>query len=213
MKVAIIGAKGKMGAIATNVAIKLGYSVVAVERHHNLSEIIKNESPDFAIEFSGERVKENCRTLLKRGVPTIIGSSGLSEADIEEFRQICEAKVGCIVAPNFSLGMMLCMRAVENMRPYFPHASIIEFHHSKKKDKPSGTAKFLAQRIGVEEKEIASVRSDAFMAKQQVYLGKEGERVVVDHESFSRDSFSGGIEIAYKKILAQKALVYLDSLI
>lgn len=204
-KALIIGAKGRMGKIAIE-AIRLmeDFTVIAeVGRGQDLDAALKKTKPDIAIELSThESVKENSWIIVRNNVRLIIGASGLKKQEIEELEEFCkENKLGGIVAPNFSLGMALSNKMAREMSLYFNDISIVEFHHAQKKDKPSGTARYTAELCGVNESDIVSIRSNGFLAKQQVLISGEGERLVIDHESFNRDSFRKGIQLCCKKVL------------
>ncbi|HEX5797680.1 MAG TPA: dihydrodipicolinate reductase C-terminal domain-containing protein [Candidatus Saccharimonadales bacterium] len=212
IKVVVVGAKGRMGQIAVEVMNAAeGFEVVGeVDKDEDLDAILKQTTPDIAIEFSGsEAVKENSWTIVNNSVRPVIGSSGLSQAEIEELEKFCKEKgLGGILVPNFSLGMALSNKFAKELSRYFKDISIIEFHHTKKQDKPSGTARNTAQAVGIDESLIASVRSGAFVAKQQMFFARDGERVVIDHETFNRkDSFGGGILLSCQKVMGLSELV------
>lgn len=210
-RVAIIGANGKMGKIVQQSIEALNeYTIVAkVNRNDNLDEILKSTKPHIAIDVTSyESVAQNTWTIVKNGVHPIIGTSGLGQREINELYQFCkEKKLGAFIVPNFSLAFALINKISREFAQYYSDFSIVEFHHAQKKDKPSGTAKHTANIVGVNENEIVSVRSNGFLAKQQLYINSESERIVIDHESFSRNSFVKGIQLCIEKVLVSHGLV------
>ena len=163
----------------------------------------------------------------------VIGTSGLSEADLEEIEKLSlEHGVGAIVAPNFSLGAILMIHLSRIAARFFDYAEIIEMHHDKKIDAPSGTAIATAKRMiearggpftypstqkdtipggrGAELGEIAihSVRSPGFMAHQEVILGGVGQNLRIQHDQFDREAFMPGVLLAIKKVVKCRGLTF-----
>lgn len=211
IKVAIIGSNGKMGQLANLVIDKMpNCSIVArVSRQDDLDAVLKSQKPDIAIELtSHESVFNNTQTIIANKVHPIVGSSGLKQSDIEMLTLLCSKnKIGGIIAPNFSLGMALINKAAKDLKQYYDEFSIIEFHHAAKKDKPSGTARYTSQLLGLDEEKICSIRSNGFVAKQQLYISAPGERILIDHESFDRISYSSGIALCVNKAMHLNQLV------
>lgn len=211
VKIALIGANGKMGTIAKSIIESISnYSLVAcITRQDNLDSVLKSTRPDIAIELTNpESVFSNSATIIKNKVYPVIGTSGLTAADIVKLTDLCkENNMGGIIAPNFSLGMALINKLTKELKQYYYGFSIIEFHHAAKKDKPSGTARYTSQLLGIEEHNICSVRSDGFIAKQQLYVTGSGERIIIDHESFDRKSFAKGMEVCINKVMSFNHLV------
>src|SRR6185437_9426011 len=211
IKVAIIGSNGKMGQLANIVVESMpNCSIVArINRHDDLDAVLKSTKPDIAIELtSHESVRANAHTIITNNVCPIIGSSGLKPADIEALSLLCtNNKMGGVIAPNFSVGMALISKMAKDLKQYYDEFSIVEFHHAAKKDKPSGTARYTSQLLGVDEKDICSIRSNGFVAKQQLYVSSPGERILIDHENFDRSSFSKGISLCVNKVLSLDNLV------
>lgn len=211
IKIAIIGANGKMGSMAVEVVNNLpNCAIVAkVLRGEDLDSVLKKVCPDIAIDFTDNTsVLANSRIIIANNVRPLIGTSGLCASEIEELAKRCkDQSLGGVIIPNFSLGVALVNKFALEMNKYFTDFSIIEFHHAKKKDKPSGTARYIANMLDQNEDEIASIRSDGFLAKLQLYANNEYERITIDHESFDRKSFIKGIEISIAKILQLNELV------
>lgn len=211
IKVAIVGANGKMGIIATDVVNQLpGYKIVAkVGRTDDLDKILKLTNPDIAIELTSNiSVLKNTQIIIKNKVRPIVGSSGLTSIEMQNLAMECdEIKLGGLILPNFSLGVACLNKIAGTLKDHFSDFSILEYHHRAKKDKPSGTARHMAQLLDVKEDEIASIRSDGFIAKLQLYANSPFERIMLDHESFDRKSFAPGIILSLKKIMELKQLI------
>lgn len=211
IKLALIGPNGKMGNLTKNVLSTMpNCSLVAeISRSDNLDLILKSTKPDIAIEFtSHESVFYNAQTIIANNVYPIIGSSGLSVPQIDELTILCKEKmIGGLVIPNFSLGMAFICKLVNDLKQHYDEFSLIEFHHTQKKDKPSGTGKYIANILGIEDQEILSIRSKGFVAKQQIYISSDSERIILDQESFDRNSFSKGISLSINKVMSLNNLV------
>lgn len=218
IKVAIIGAKGKMGRVAVSIVNELsGYTLVAsIQREDDLEQILKATKPDLAIELtSNTSVLRNTQIIIKNNVRPIVGSSGLSLEEMQDLAKECKSRaLGGLIVPNFSLGVACLNKIAITLKEHFSDFSLVEYHHRAKKDKPSGTAWHMAQLLNVTKEEISSVRSDGFVAKLQLYVNTPYERIILDHESFDRKSFTSGIILSLKKVLMlQRLVVGLENII
>lgn len=206
IKVALVGYNGKMGKLTQEVIQSMdGFEITSkISRNDNIDDILKSTKPDVAIELtSANSVFTNVESIIKNGVRPIIGSSGLNKQEIELFSSKCkEQKLGGLIIPNFSLGIALISNFIKSIPSEFDKRSIIEFHHKAKLDSPSGTSKYLADYARINYDQISSVRSDDFVAKHQLYISSEYERIIIDHESFDRKSFSLGISLSLQKIMS-----------
>jgi 4-hydroxy-tetrahydrodipicolinate reductase len=153
-------------------------------------------------------VAENVRAAVAAGVPSIVGTTGW---DAEEFR---DAPVTVFYAPNFALGAVLMMRFAAEAARHFEHAEIVELHHADKLDKPSGTAKLTAERMGGGVT-IHSVRLPGLNAHQEVILGGAGQTLSIRHDALSREAYTPGVLLALDKLatLPPGLTVGLDALL
>jgi len=211
IKVLVNGAKGKMGtetvkAVQKEADLEL---VGQTDLGDDLVKTIKASNPGVAVDFTiPKSVMENIRIILNSGVHGVIGTTGLTEENLQEIKTLCEKnKVNCLVAPNFAIGAVLMMRFAKEAIKYMPSAEIIEFHHETKLDKPSGTAIKTAHLMG-KEVPIHSVRLPGLVAHQEVIFGGLGQTLTIRHDSISRESFMPGVIIAIRKIRELKGLVY-----
>jgi len=168
-----------------------------------------------------------------------MGTTGLSEENLIEIANLCQAhKVGAIVAPNFSLGAALLIHLSKIAAKFFDHAEIIEMHHDKKADAPSGTAIATARAMarihgkpfvysktarevldntrGGEMGGIAihSLRLPGFMAGQEVIFSGMGETLGLRYDTISRECYVPGVIMAIREVTKRKGLTYgLDALL
>ncbi len=258
--VVINGALGRMGQeIIRGVVREPGLKVVgAVEkevtqRYFPLAEtpelvpfssdlelLLKNCDADVVVDFTNAEASiAAARIAIKQKVNMVIGSTGLSEENLAEIEQLCQANgVGVVVAPNFSLGAAILMRLSKFAARFFDHAEIIEMHHDKKADAPSGTAmataKAMSQMHGkpfiypevkrevlgnvrggqLDGIAIHSLRLPGFMAGQEVVFSGAGETLRLSHNAVSRECYLPGVILAIKEVTKRKGLTYgLDALL
>lgn len=219
-RVAVIGAKGRMGSIACETIRSAdGMELVAeIGREDPLDPIVS--AVDVAVELSTpSSVEKNTRFCVENSIPTVVGATGMSQDTISDLGAIADSNgVGLLVIPNFALGAVLMMRFASIAAPYFKWAEIIERHHEKKVDAPSGTAlrtasmMELAARKNPEEEgaseargvsrggvQIHSLRLPGSVAHQEVILGAPGETLSIKHDSIDRSSFMPGLLLAIEK--------------
>ena len=196
--------------------------------------------PHVVVDFTNaEWTPTVAREALEVGVRLVSGTSGLSEAFLHELERECrESQIGAVVAPNFATGAVLMIYLAKVASRFFASAEIVERHHDRKVDAPSGTAistarSMAAAREGpfqqtVTEREtvpgsrgasldgiaIHSVRLPGLMAHQEVILGGPGQTLTIRHDSLSRESFMPGVLLAIEEVMSRKELVLgLDRLI
>ncbi len=232
IRILVCGAHGRMGKEAV-MAIQNDPDLVLAGislREHQLAEQIKHHSPDVVLDLSvPEVVYEHCLTIIEHNVHPVIGTSGLTLEQMQTLHQLCKEKqLGGILAPNFSLGVMLMIKMAALAAQYLPHAEIIELHHDKKVDAPSGTALRTAHVIAEHRHTniqvpgpnnaargyvhanvpIHSVRLPGLLAHQHIIFGGVFESLEIKHDSFDRKSFMPGVILACKKAPELKHLVY-----
>jgi 4-hydroxy-tetrahydrodipicolinate reductase len=159
------------------------------------------------------------REAVDAGVAPVIGATGWTDEDLVSFSDRCdEATIGALLAPNFSIGAALMMRFAAEAAVFLPQAEIVELHHDRKRDQPSGTAKMTARRIheagGSPTVPIHSVRLPGLVAHQETIFGGIGETLTIRHDSIGHDAYAAGIVVAVRNVRAQRGLVNgLDSLL
>jgi 4-hydroxy-tetrahydrodipicolinate reductase len=226
LRVAVAGAHGRMGTIAREALQQHGLYCCGLSHtaettasiFTSLDEALERH-PDVLLDLTTQPSSyEIAVASVRRGVATVVGASGWSEEQRATLSAAAnEANVGALIVPNFSLGATLMMRFAQEAARFFPEAEIVEFHHAAKKDKPSGTALATAasiERGGGKASAIHSVRLAGLVAHQEVLFGRPGELLTIRHDSFSRESFVGGMLAAVRAVVHQRGLsVGLDSIL
>lgn len=254
IRVLVSGACGKMGSeVVRAVAASEGVRLVgAVDRSHvgepigtvagtpdkvlvqgSLKEALDQGGIDVVVDFtSHQSIYANAKEVLSYGVPMVIGTTGFTPEQVEEIREICKKQgTGVLWATNFAIGAILMMRFAGEAAKYFPDVEIIEYHHDKKLDAPSGTSLTTAGIIKEvrearkqghpEEKElisgargadvegfrIHSVRLPGYVAHQEVIFGGLGQVLTIRHDSLNRESFMPGVILACRRIVSEKTFI------
>ena len=218
----------------------LGVGRTGITVSQNLEEVLAAVKPDVAVDFTGpDSVYNNTIMCLKYRVRPVVGATGMDTGQIQEIVEAsAKEQIGGLIAPNFAIGALLMMKFAKEAARYMPCVEIIELHHDKKLDAPSGTAIKTAemiaeQRAGYEgakgslEKingvrggdfgwgiRIHSVRLPGLVAHQEVIFGGTGETLIIRHDSLSRESFMPGVLFGIRKVMELKKVVYgLDKLL
>jgi 4-hydroxy-tetrahydrodipicolinate reductase len=204
----------------------------------SLDSILTSTKPNVVVDFSLARATVPAvRAATAKGVNMVIGTTGLSNDDVEEIRKQAEThKTGVVVAPNFALGAVLMVHLAKIVAKYMDYAEIIELHHHQKADSPSGTALLTAKAMaqsrgkpfsravgqgpavsrGQEESGVTlhSVRLPGLMAHQEVIFGASGQTLSIRHDTINRECYLPGIIIAVKEVGKHQGLIYgLDNLL
>lgn len=254
IKVAVSGAKGKMGIeVCRTVLAEENLQLVAAfdlqVSGEDLGSIIGEEDLNVAVEeltadnLSAKKphvmvdfttpmsAVENVETALKCGVRPVVGTTGFSEEDISGLSKLAEKQgLSAVIAPNFALGAVLMMKFSAMAAKYFSQAEIVETHHDKKIDAPSGTAiktaelidqnrngtpperedllKLSGARGGVQKDvHIHSLRLQGPIARQEVIFGGAGQTLTIKHDSYNRSSFMPGVVLAINRVMEINGLV------
>ena len=195
----------------------------------------QEREPGVVVDFTHpDSVYDNIRSAIAYGVRPVVGTTGLSPEQIQDLADFADkASTGCLIIPNFSIGMVLLQQAAIAASQYFDHVEIIELHHNQKADAPSGTAIKTAQMLGelgktynqaiVNETEkipgargsqadegirIHSIRLPGLIAHQEVIFGSPGEIYTLRHDTSDRTCYMPGVLLAIRKVLQLKSLVY-----
>ncbi|MDR7417588.1 MAG: 4-hydroxy-tetrahydrodipicolinate reductase [Armatimonadota bacterium] len=190
--------------------------------------------PEVLVEFAtGRGVVDHARTAIEAGIRPVVGSTGLTARDIDDLTALAaQHRVGAIIAPNFAIGAVLMMEFARTAARFLPHVEIVELHHDRKRDAPSGTAvktaRLVAEARGaapappVAEEEMVpgarggtsegvrvhSVRLPGLNAHQEVIFGGPGQTLTIRHDSLSEESFMPGLLLAVRRVRDLQGLVY-----
>ena len=234
IRVGVSGANGRMGkAVATSVEEANDLELAGLydpvwgtppgPRVHDDPKALA--ACDVIVEFTEpDVVMGNLAIWRSQGSHVVVGTSGFSSERLAEVEEMWgTGPPNCLIAPNFSIGAVLMMRFAELAAPHFAAAEIVELHHDRKVDAPSGTATNTAERIGqaqpnqqraVDSTELAAgargapvggvpvhaVRLPGLVAHQEVLLGNQGEWLTIRHDTTDRSAFMAGVLLAVRNV-------------
>ncbi|MBM3665948.1 MAG: 4-hydroxy-tetrahydrodipicolinate reductase [Actinobacteria bacterium] len=222
IRVVVSGAAGRMGATVCEAVEAADGMEVAAKADPSLGTTLEQALPagDVMVEFSTpETVAENAIAAVEAGVHAVVGATGF---DLDELRSRVEGAGGgakCFVAPNFAIGAVLMMQFAKQAARHMPECEIVELHHDRKLDAPSGTAKRTAELIaeagGNVHEPIHSVRLPGLVAHQEVIFGGEGQTLSIRHDSIDRHSFMPGVVLAVREVgtMPERFVVGLENLL
>ncbi len=241
MRIGVSGAAGRMGRTVCAAVVAdpdlvfaaavdpfgVGETVEGVEVSGTL-DAFSDASCDVVVDFTvADASRAALPWLAGHGIHAVVGTTGFAAADFEAFEAAFGGADGpnCVIAPNFAISAVLMMRFAEMAAPLFDTAEIIELHHDRKVDAPSGTAVKTAERmadargtdfgddptteevyvgarggVGPAGIKVHSVRMRGMVAHQEVILGAQGQTLTIRQDSYDRDSFMPGVVLACKKI-------------
>lgn len=208
LRIAVIGAGGRLGkaAVAAITACSEFDLVGEFGPQDDWAAQVRERRVDVALEATRAGLGlAHGLALLDAGAQIVLATSGISVQDQTQLdgraRQLGR---GGLIVPNFSLGAMWMMRLAAELAKHFPAAEIVELHHAKKHDAPSGTALETARRMAeargrpAESVPTHSVRLPGLYAHQEVLFGAPGELLSVRHDLFSGEAFAPGIVAAIR---------------
>ncbi|OYD09699.1 4-hydroxy-tetrahydrodipicolinate reductase [Paludifilum halophilum] len=220
--------------IGEDVGESVGIGSVGIALTDSLEDALVQSRPDVLVDFTTpEVVYRNTELAIQYGVRPVVGATGLSQGEIHELEAMCwDRGIGGVIAPNFAIGAVLMMNFASRAAKYLPHVEIIEMHHDRKLDAPSGTALKTAELISREREEmkqgqpdeketlegarggykdgfrVHSVRLPGLVAHQEVLFGGPGQLLTLRHDSMNRESFMPGVKLAAEKVMTLDHLVY-----
>ena len=222
IRVAVSGAAGRMGQAVVDAVEAADDTELAGKADPSLGVAIGEVlgEADVLVDFTTpDAAPDNVRACLDAGVHAVVGTTGF---DLDRLQTAAEGSGGeanCFVAPNFAIGAVLMMQAAQLIAPHMPECEIVELHHDRKLDAPSGTAKRTADLIGEAggnvHQPIHSVRLPGLVAHQEVVFGGEGQTLTVRHDSIDRRSFMPGVLLAVRRVgsLPDRFTVGLENLL
>ena len=253
IRVGVFGAGGRMGstvcdAVSDAPDMEL---VAAVDPVHAGAEsgAVRLAAEAHQLEVAGAEVavdftvldaaRENIRWCAAHGVHAVVGTTGFTEDELAEFAELFDASTAnAAIVPNFAVGAVLMMRFAEMAAPFFETAEIIELHHDRKIDAPSGTAALTAQRMAAASKDWADDPTTTVVADgrarragrrdpralacgcggwsrtRRCCSARPGQTLSIRHDSYDRASFMPGVLLAVRKVAETPGLtIGLDALL
>lgn len=206
LSVVVVGASGRMGTFARGLLGETpGFHVAAcLDRGDDLAAGLAAADAVLALDLTvAGRGHAHGVAMLEAGLRPVIGTSGVQPEEVEDLdRRARERGLGGLVVPNFSLGMHLLQNAAVEAARHLGSAEIIEMHHTRKQDAPSGTALDTARRLagplGGADVPIHSVRLPGLYAHQEVLLSGPGETLTLRHDMQGPAAFGPGILAALR---------------
>ncbi len=236
IRVGVCGANGKVGqAICAAVTSAADMELVAtVDKGDPLTDFVDGKT-QVVVDFTHpDVVMDNLKFLIANGIHAVVGTTGFDDGRLEQVRRWLDDSpgTGVLIAPNFAIGAVLCMRFAQQAARFFDSVEVIELHHPNKADAPSGTAYRTAALIAqaraeagvgpspdatttalegsrgadVDGVRVHSVRLAGLVAHQEVLFGTAGETLTIRHDSIDRSSFAPGVLLAVRNIAQHPGL-------
>jgi 4-hydroxy-tetrahydrodipicolinate reductase len=236
MKVAVLGAKGRMGqeaVAAINAATDLSLSA-ALDLGDSLDKLV-NSGTQIMVDFTtADAVMKNIEFSIEHDIHIVVGTTGIDENKLKIISNLLSKhpNVGALIAPNFGLGAVLMMQFSQTAAKFFESVEIMEMHHANKIDAPSGTAIRTAEMITksrnasnkakmpdatkseitgargakVGDVPVHSIRGHGYVAHQEVVFSDLGETLTIRHDSISRAGFMPGVLIGIRNVAKHPGL-------
>jgi 4-hydroxy-tetrahydrodipicolinate reductase len=236
IRVGVLGARGRMGATVCQAVAAAGdlVAVAAIDVGDPMSDLVHNRA-QVVVDFTHpDAVMDNLRFLVDHGMHAVVGTTGFDEQRLATLRSwlVDRPEVGVLVAPNFAIGAVLSMQFAQRAARFYESVEVIELHHPRKADAPSGTAARTAELIAkaraaagmdpvpdattvaldgargadVGGVHVHSVRLAGLVAHQEVLFGTQGETLTIRHDSTDRSSFMPGVLLAARSIVDRPGL-------
>ncbi len=196
------------------------------------------EGADVVVDFTHvSAARDNVLWAAAHGVHAVVGTTGFGADDHERFRAAF-TRSNCVIAPNFAIGAVMMIAMAERAARYFDTVEVVEMHHDMKRDAPSGTAMFTAERIAAAKSDWApdpteqmvvdgarggtgaagihvhALRVRGMVASQEVIFGTTGQSLTIRHDTYDRSSFMPGVLLAVKAVAGKPGVtVGLDQLL
>lgn len=244
IRIGVVGAQGKVGrAICAAAVAAPDLELVAEVSRNDSREALVATRTQVAVDFTHpDAVMRNLEFLIKHHIHAVVGTTGFDAARFEQVRGWLakSPELGVLVAPNFAIGAVLCMRFARQAARFFDSVEVIELHHANKVDAPSGTAYHTAELISAARAQagvvdapdattvaldgarganvggvrVHSVRLAGLVAHQEVLFGAQGETLTIRHDSTDRSSFVPGVLLGIRQVGRRPGLtIGLESLL
>lgn len=246
IRIALTGAGGRMGrlimdeiaASAPDMILVAAFDIMGVGQRltedvtlsdsRELASVLETSRPDVLIDFTvASAAIENVWTAAEHGIAVVVGTTGFSPDQMHRMTEAIEGRVPAVISPNFSVGVNVFWKIIEmaaaSLQGY--DVEVIEAHHNKKKDAPSGTAlktvEVLRKGLGIDqvvygreglcprgcEIGVHAIRAGDIVGDHTVLFAGPGERIEIKHQAHSRTAFaSGAVRAARWVVTAQKGI-------
>lgn len=235
LKVGVLGAKGRMGqTVCAAVSGATDLELVAeLDAGDDLAKLIESGA-QVVVDFTvPDAVMANLEFLAAHNIHAVVGTTGFTDERLNTVRNLfASSSANALIAPNFGVGAVLMMQFAAKAAPFFDSVEIVEMHHPRKVDAPSGTARRTAELIAESRKDnpampdatsdalagargadvagipVHSIRAQGLVAHQEVIFGGLGETLTIRHDSLDRESFMPGVLLAVRKIAETKGVTF-----
>lgn len=205
-RIAVVGANGKMGRLVCG-TLKNEYEIVAISKNNNL---IEYESIDLVVDFgSAESSVNSAEFCFEKKVPLIVGSTGQTKEQLQKINKVADV-AALVISANFSLGFVMLSDLIMKMGDYgeyFEDVVVFEKHHKQKRDKPSGTAIALKEKIDKTFgccSDVIAERGGKEVGTHVVDVYFGDEVLTLTHKVFGRDAFAFGVKLVVENIFKLK---------
>ncbi|MBB3051343.1 4-hydroxy-tetrahydrodipicolinate reductase [Prauserella isguenensis] len=230
IRVGVLGHTGRMGAETVRaVEGAPDMDLVATVGSSDDPAALVEAKADVVVDFTRpDTVMGNLEFVLSHGMHAVVGTTGFTDERLAQLRSWLadRPELGVLIAPNFALGAVLAMRFAQQAARFYDSAEVIELHHNRKADAPSGTAAHTARTIsqaraeaGIEpggdatvsevdgargadlgDVRVHSVRLPGLVAHEEIMFGAAGETLTIRHDSMDRTSFMPGVLLGIREM-------------
>jgi 4-hydroxy-tetrahydrodipicolinate reductase len=206
--------------------------VAGTDLGDDLAGVLAARGADVVVDFTAASAAlANLETILRGRASPVMGTSGFGPAELDRARELC-ARHGrpAVIAPNFALSSILLARFAAEAARHLPWVELVEAHHERKEDAPSGTAIKVAIDVArarretpaapsresvpgvrggvVEGVRVHSIRVPGLLARMECLFGGPGDTLTIRHDTLTRESFMPGVLLAVRKVRSCDGLVY-----
>jgi 4-hydroxy-tetrahydrodipicolinate reductase len=207
---------------------------IVIKDVNNLQEVINKTKPDVVVDFTiAKATEKNCLICVENGIRCVIGTTAMSNEFLDKFKKLVEKnRAPAVISPNMATGVNIVFKISGILASYLKEwdIEVIEAHHHRKVDAPSGTAlkigKSISDSIGSNLDDIAkygrergpnkrligakseigihSIRGGDIVGDHTILYAGPGERIELKHQAHSRMCFASGAIQAIKFIAKAK---------
>lgn len=235
-RVGVVGSLGRVGSsVCAAVEAADGLELVAALDRGDRLETLVESGCEVVVDFTHpDVVLGNVELYVRHGIHAVVGTTGWDEQRYDQVRSWLQASpgTGVLVAPNFAIGAVLMIRFAAQAARFFESVEIVELHHPRKVDAPSGTAAATARAVAAARRDaglgpmpdattsalegargseidgipVHSVRLRGLVSSQEVLFGEAGETFTLRHDSTDVSSFAPGVLLGIREVAAHPGL-------